>query len=129
MSSRIGCAERCANISASMTSASLASAAPPSTITMASFEHATIMSRSACACCSNVGKITNSPLMRATRMPASGPLQGMSERCTAALAPVSAMTSVGFTLSDERTVAMICVSFLKPSGKSGTHRPIDDAAT
>ena len=38
MSSRMGCAVLCANISASMMSASAASAAPPSTITMASFE-------------------------------------------------------------------------------------------
>ncbi len=36
---------------------------------------------------------------RATRMPASGPAHGMSEMCSAALAPVSARTSVGFILS------------------------------
>ena len=36
MSSRMGCAVWCANMSASMTSASVASAAPPSTITIAS---------------------------------------------------------------------------------------------
>ncbi len=48
-----------------------------------------------------------------------GPFQGMSEMCSAALAPVSARTSALFCLSLERTVAMICVSFLKPSGKRG----------
>ncbi len=55
MASRIGCAAWCANKSASMTVASLASAAPPSTITIASLLHATTMSMSAAACSSKVG--------------------------------------------------------------------------
>ena len=40
-----------------------------------------------------------------------GPLNGTSEICSAADAPVSARTSVSFSWSKEMTVAMICVSF------------------
>ena len=55
--------------------------------------------------------------MRATRTPTIGPSHGMSEMCSAALAPVSASTSVGLTLSAESTVAMICVSLLEALGE------------
>ena len=95
----IGCAASNAKKSASMRSFSLTSAAPPSTITIASFEHATTMSMSAAACCSNVGNTMNSPLRRATRTPASGPSHGMSEMWTAALAPQSARMLVSLILS------------------------------
>ena len=70
ISSMMGSAAWRANISASTTSASDASAAPPSTMTTASFEHATMRSMSATASCSNVGNAMRSPLTRATRMPA-----------------------------------------------------------
>ncbi len=102
-----------------MMSASLASSAPPSTITIASLlarDHEIDVGR---ALCSNVGNATSSPSTRATRTPAIGPFHGMSERESAALAPDSASTSVGFSRSDDKTVAMTCVSFLKPSGNSG----------
>src|SRR5689334_24599433 len=60
------------------------------------------------------------PLSLHDALPISiGPSQGMSEMWSAALAPVRARTSALFSLSLERTVAMICVSFLNPSGKSG----------
>ena len=76
-------------LSASTMSLSGASAAPPSTITIASLEHATMRSMSAAACCSNVGNATRSPLTRATRTPASEARPtGWSEMWSAALAPV-----------------------------------------
>ena len=68
-------------------------------------------SRSASARWASVGLATNSPFTRPTRTPAMGPLNGMSEMCSAAEAPVSASTSVSFSWSKEMTVAMICVSF------------------
>ena len=60
----------------------------------------------------------NSPSTRETRTAAMGPLHGISEMWSAALAAVIARTSVGLSLSLERTVAMICVSLRNPSGKS-----------
>ena len=74
MSSRIGCAVVCANISASMTSPSLR-------LGRAAFDHHDRVLRArrrrgrcrACACCSNVGNATNSPSTRATRTAAIGP--------------------------------------------------------
>ncbi len=87
------------------------SLAPPSTITMASRDAAMMTSRSASARWASVGFATNWPPTRPTRTPAIGPLNGMSEIWSAADAPVSARTSVSFSWSKERTVAMICVSF------------------
>ncbi len=55
MSSRMGCAVLCANMRASMMSPSAASAAPPSTITIASLEQATTRSMSPFESCSKVG--------------------------------------------------------------------------
>ncbi len=63
----------------------------------------------------------SSPSTRTTRTAAIGPLQGISEMCSAALAAVIARTSVGLSLSLERTVAMTWVSLRNPSGKSGRH--------
>ena len=57
--------------------------------------------------------------MRPIRTAAIGPLNGMSESVSATDAPSIAMTSGSFSLSCESTVAMTCVSQLKPFGKSG----------
>ena len=116
-----GCAALCANISASTMTSSATCCAPPSTITMASRLAATIRSSSEVSRWATVGLTTNSPSMRPTRTPANGPAQGMSDRCSAAEAPVMASTSVRFSRSVESTVAMTCVSKRHPFGKSGRH--------
>jgi hypothetical protein len=109
----------CANISASMTSLSVASAAPPSTITIASFEHGHDEIDVALRLLLERRERDRTRRRRARRGRHEGPAHGMSEMCSAALAAVIARTSVGLSLSLDRTVAMICVSFRKPSGKSG----------
>jgi hypothetical protein len=52
----------------------------------------------------------NSPLIRPTRTPAIGPLNGASDISRAADAPIIAATSESFSLSTDSTVATICVS-------------------
>ena len=120
-SSSTSCTLLWPNMSASMRSSSVISSAPPSTITMASLLAATMISRSLFAISSKVGLAMSLPSMRPTRTPAMGPAQGMSLMCSAVLAPMRARTSAGYTLSKLSTVAMICVSHLKPSGNSGRH--------
>ena len=63
--------------------------------------------------------------MRPTRTAAIGPWNGMSETCSAADAPVSAMTSGSFSLSCDSTVAMTCVSQHEAVGKQRADGPID----
>ena len=74
----------CANRSASMTTSSCSSFISPSTIMIASLLAATMMSMSLFSRSANVGFATNSPSMRPTRTPASGPAHTRSEMCSAA---------------------------------------------
>ncbi len=61
--------------------------------------------------------MTNSPFTRPTRTAPTVAPNGMSERANAAAAPLMATTSGSFSLSAEKTSAMICVSLRKPSGE------------
>ena len=111
-----------------MMSFSLASAAPPSTITIASLEHGDDqVDVGLLAAARTSGKRRTRRRCATTRMPTIGPSHGMSEMCSAALAPVSASTSVGLILSAERTVAMICVSLLVALGEERTERAVHEA--
>ena len=92
---------------------------PPSTITIASREAATIMSISLSSRSAVVGKAMNWPPTRPIRTPANGPAQGTSDRCSAQEAPVIASTSAAFSLSNDTTLAMIWVSLRQPLGNSG----------
>ena len=64
----------------------------PSTIRMLSIVPPTMMSRSTSCICENVGLMTYSPAMRATRTSEMGPPNGMSDTASAAEAarPASA---------------------------------------
>ena len=86
---------------------------------IASLLAATTMSMSDFSRSENVGLATNSPSIRPIRTPAIGPPHTRSEACSAADAPVIASTSVGFSLSNDTTLAMICVSMNQPLGNSG----------
>ena len=79
-------------------------------MTMASREHAMTRSRSVCSRCLAVGLAMSCPPTRPTRMPAMGPLKGMSETISAAEAPVMPWMSPSFSGSEEMTLAMTCVS-------------------
>ncbi len=114
-----GCTASWANSSASTTTVSETSFISPSTMTMASRVAATIMSISLSSRSAKVGKAMNWPLTRPMRMPANGPSQTRSERCSAAEAPVMASTSAAFSLSNDTTLAMSWVSMRQPLGNSG----------
>ncbi len=100
-------------------SASVTSSAPPSTITIASFEAASTRSMSDWPRCSKVGLATNWPSTRPTRTPAIGPLNGMSEHISAAEAAVMPCMSDSFSWSLEITEPITWVSYAYPSGNSG----------
>ena len=114
-----GWADWWANMRASTITSSPSSAAPPSTITIASRLQATSRSRSERARSANVGFTTSLPSMRPTRTPAYGPAHGMSDRCSAIEAPVIASTSDAFSRSVETTIAITCVSNRQPLGNRG----------
>jgi len=105
--------------SASSIRSSGSSSAPASTIRMASLVPAMRRSSVDAAICSTVGLMTNAPSMKPTRTAPIGPSQGMSERCTAALAPMMPRTSRCSSGSRARAVTITCTSFMKPLGKSG----------
>ena len=73
------------------------------------------------------GLTTKRPSMRPTRTAAIGPRNGMSEMCSAADAPISASMSASFSLSDDSTVAMICVSHAEALREERADRAIDQA--
>ena len=54
--------------------------------------------------------MTNWPLTRPTRTPATVFSNGISEMARAAEAPVIASTSASLSVSADMTIAMICVS-------------------
>src|SRR6266849_4963727 len=80
-------------------SGSLTSIAPPSTITIASREQAITRSMSLSSRCLAVGLATHSPFTRPTRIPAIGPLNGMSEQNNAAEAPVMPWIALSFEVA------------------------------
>ena len=100
----------CAASSAPMTCDSVTSFAPASTMTMPSAVPATTRSMVPCLRSSNVGLMMYSPLIMPTRTPAMVFSKGMSERASAADAPVIASTSASFSVSADISSAMICVS-------------------
>ena len=100
-------------------SSSLASFAPPSTMTSALRLPATTTSRSLSSTMSGDGLMTSSPSTRATRTAAMGPRNGISEIVNAVDAPTKPGMSGEMSPSTESTVAMIWVSSRYASGKSG----------
>ena len=60
-----------------------------------------------------------------TRAAPIGPLNGMPESASAAEAPIIAGMSESTSLFDDITVATICTSLKKPSGKQRPDRPVD----
>jgi len=84
--------------------------APPSTMTIASLLQAIARSRSDWARWAAVGLASSFPSTRPTRIPAIGPLKGMSETISAAEAAVIPWTSPSFSGSEEMTPAMTWVS-------------------
>ena len=100
----------CAASSAPTTWASGTCLAPASTITMPSFVPATIRSSRLSLRSAYVGLMTNWPLIRPTRTPATVFSNGSSEMASAAEAPVIASTSASLSVSADMTIAMICVS-------------------
>ena len=109
----------CAAAIASSMFCSETSWAPPSTMVIPSRVPATTMSRSAFSICWNVGFMTYWPSTRATLTPAIGPLNGMSEIVTAALAALMAMMSGVLIWSVEMTVGTIWISRLKAFSNRG----------
>ena len=96
--------------SASSKSDSDTSREPPSTMMMLSAVPATTMSISLSSSWLTVGSTTSWPFTRPTRTAPIGSGNGMSERQTAAEAPIRARTSPSFSWSEDMTVAMIWVS-------------------
>ena len=93
--------------------------ASPSTIKIASFDPATNSSSSDFSNSSLVGLRTNLPSILPTFAYPIGPLKGTSEMAKQAAAPRPARTSGSPCGVIEITWAMMTVSFMKPSGKSG----------
>ena len=100
----------CPKRSASSTAASETCFAPPSTMTSALAEPATMMLRSAASISAWVGFAISLPSTRETRTAAIGDGNGTSESITAADAPTNASTSVSYSGSAEITCAVTWVS-------------------
>ncbi len=109
----------CASWIASRITLSETSLAPASTMTTASFVPATTISSALSFSCANVGLTTNAPSIYATRVPETGPPNGMSEIVSAVEAPMIERISGSFSWSAESVVTVICTSFRIPLGKSG----------
>ena len=87
----------CATLSASTTSASEISSAPPSTIRTESAEPATVMSMLENSSCWNVGLRTHWFSIRPTRTAAIGPCHGTSDIDSAAETPIRAGMLASFS--------------------------------
>ena len=109
----------CALPIASRITASDTSFAPASTMTTASRVPATTISSALSFSWANVGLTTYSPLMYATRVPETGPPNGISDIVSAAEAPMIERMSGSFSWSADSVVTVIWTSFRMPLGKSG----------
>jgi hypothetical protein len=91
---------------------------PPSSITTWSPTATTTRSTSDSVLSLKVGlTMYSSPFLPILTAP-RGPPKGAPARASAADAPIKASTSESFCWSEESTVATICTSLVKPSGKS-----------
>jgi len=86
---------------------------------IAYFVPATTRLISLLAISSTVGLITKLLSMRPTITPAIGPMKGMLDMDNAIDVPIIAAISDGQLGSADITVAVICTSFLNPSGNKG----------
>ena len=107
------------NITAPSITSSDNSSASDSTIRTASCVPATTKSSDVSSICSIVGFNTYSPFIKPTRAPPIGPWNGTPEIVKAAETATRATISASFSRSWLTTVAITCVSFLKPLTKSG----------
>ncbi len=93
----------CASVMPSTTSSSVTSSAPPSTITIESFDPVMMRSMSLYSSCWKVGLMAHFPSRRPMRTPASGWPKGILEALSASETARSDGTSASFCWSAETT--------------------------